>query len=109
MPLYLGPSEEWEDQVILSFDVPAYKDGKRRGQLEIFNDVIARIKRELSYLRDRDGVEWREKLLSKKLIKKGTKEAYWLFRYILRKPRNCLLYTSPSPRDLSTSRMPSSA
>ena len=23
--------------------------------------------------------------------------------------RNCLLYTSPSPRDLSTSRMPSSA
>ena len=25
------------------------------------------------------------------------------------KHRNCLLYTSPSPRDLSTSRMPSSA
>ena len=25
------------------------------------------------------------------------------------KPENCLLYTSPSPRDLSTSRMPSSA
>ena len=25
------------------------------------------------------------------------------------KPKNCLLYTSPSPRDLSTSRMPSSA
>ena len=24
-------------------------------------------------------------------------------------PNNCLLYTSPSPRDLSTSRMPSSA
>ena len=24
-------------------------------------------------------------------------------------PRSCLLYTSPSPRDLSTSRMPSSA
>ena len=24
-------------------------------------------------------------------------------------PGNCLLYTSPSPRDLSTSRMPSSA
>ena len=28
---------------------------------------------------------------------------------LLRKLRNCLLYTSPSPRDLSTSRMPSSA
>ena len=27
----------------------------------------------------------------------------------LAKIRNCLLYTSPSPRDLSTSRMPSSA
>ena len=27
----------------------------------------------------------------------------------LRKRYNCLLYTSPSPRDLSTSRMPSSA
>ena len=25
------------------------------------------------------------------------------------RPRSCLLYTSPSPRDLSTSRMPSSA
>eukprot|EP00831_Metopus_contortus_P029689 TRINITY_DN24403_c0_g1_i1.p3 TRINITY_DN24403_c0_g1~~TRINITY_DN24403_c0_g1_i1.p3 ORF type:complete len:110 (-),score=17.24 TRINITY_DN24403_c0_g1_i1:22-351(-) len=25
------------------------------------------------------------------------------------KPNSCLLYTSPSPRDLSTSRMPSSA
>ena len=24
-------------------------------------------------------------------------------------PKGCLLYTSPSPRDLSTSRMPSSA
>ena len=24
-------------------------------------------------------------------------------------PKHCLLYTSPSPRDLSTSRMPSSA
>ena len=28
---------------------------------------------------------------------------------ILRQYENCLLYTSPSPRDLSTSRMPSSA
>eukprot|EP00831_Metopus_contortus_P039661 TRINITY_DN31078_c0_g1_i1.p3 TRINITY_DN31078_c0_g1~~TRINITY_DN31078_c0_g1_i1.p3 ORF type:complete len:101 (-),score=32.21 TRINITY_DN31078_c0_g1_i1:107-409(-) len=26
-----------------------------------------------------------------------------------KKKKNCLLYTSPSPRDLSTSRMPSSA
>ena len=29
--------------------------------------------------------------------------------YLFGKPNCCLLYTSPSPRDLSTSRMPSSA
>ena len=32
----------------------------------------------------------------------------WTFGEI-KKPETCLLYTSPSPRDLSTSRMPSSA
>ena len=31
------------------------------------------------------------------------------FRRVVASPRPCLLYTSPSPRDLSTSRMPSSA
>ena len=35
-------------------------------------------------------------------VKPATKE-------IWRQGKNCLLYTSPSPRDLSTSRMPSSA
>ena len=30
-------------------------------------------------------------------------------RYLVLMPNNCLLYTSPSPRDLSSSRMPSSA
>ena len=34
----------------------------------------------------------------------GTVLANWLVRF-----ESCLLYTSPSPRDLSTSRMPSSA
>ena len=29
--------------------------------------------------------------------------------YVFNKNKTCLLYTSPSPRDLSTSRMPSSA
>ena len=32
-----------------------------------------------------------------------------LFNSSLRAAKGCLLYTSPSPRDLSTSRMPSSA
>ena len=31
------------------------------------------------------------------------------FKYIIDKKITCLLYTSPSPRDLSTSRMPASA
>ena len=31
------------------------------------------------------------------------------FERALTVPKSCLLYTSPSPRDLSTSRMPSSA
>ena len=32
-----------------------------------------------------------------------------VIKHIKEGPGNCLLYTSPSPRDLSTSRMPSSA
>ena len=32
-----------------------------------------------------------------------------LFPWVLARKKACLLYTSPSPRDLSTSRMPSSA
>ena len=35
------------------------------------------------------------------------KHGSWLSKNI--RPLTCLLYTSPSPRDLSTSRMPSSA
>ena len=39
-------------------------------------------------------------------VKSGTKFRYFQINPI---PDGCLLYTSPSPRDLSTSRMPSSA
>ena len=42
-----------------------------------------------------------------KLLAAFNKNQFGLFDY-LRLP-GCLLYTSPSPRDLSTSRMPSSA
>ena len=38
----------------------------------------------------------------------GCREGGDIFKYI-QLINNCLLYTSPSPRDLSTSRMPSSA
>ena len=40
-----------------------------------------------------------------KNLKKETKDVFM----INLEEENCLLYTSPSPRDLSTSRMPSSA
>ena len=36
-------------------------------------------------------------------------EIYALDQVLLTGSKTCLLYTSPSPRDLSTSRMPSSA
>ena len=37
------------------------------------------------------------------------REAKFVGNASTREPMRCLLYTSPSPRDLSTSRMPSSA
>ena len=43
-------------------------------------------------------------LVIKKLMKDQSKNYY-----LKSENSNCLLYTSPSPRDLSTSRMPSSA
>ena len=53
------------------------------------------------------------KSLSKKL-KVSTMTIYrdieeFTKRGVIKKEKGCLLYTSPSPRDLSTSRMPSSA
>ena len=50
---------------------------------------------------DREGAEWNTAALG------PTKRGYAL--ELLNRLRTCLLYTSPSPRDLSTSRMPSSA
>ena len=43
-------------------------------------------------------------------VKNWIKESKKLFSlYLISNNPSCLLYTSPSPRDLSTSRMPSSA
>ena len=39
----------------------------------------------------------------------SSQDKYEQYKSKLEEYRNCLLYTSPSPRDLSTSRMPSSA
>ena len=43
------------------------------------------------------------------VITTGPPHSLHLIGYGLKKHNTCLLYTSPSPRDLSTSRMPSSA
>ena len=42
-------------------------------------------------------------MLLPKAFAASVEDSYWHLR------QDCLLYTSPSPRDLSTSRMPSSA
>ena len=42
-------------------------------------------------------------------LKPGADPEQVVSRLSQRLPKDCLLYTSPSPRDLSTSRMPSSA
>ena len=66
--------------------------------------------------------EWLDSLESV-LEEEGTDRAHFLLESLIEKARRngahlpydattayiCLLYTSPSPRDLSTSRMPSSA
>ena len=43
------------------------------------------------------------------IFSSGAEETNALVQVISGKGKTCLLYTSPSPRDLSTSRMPSSA
>ena len=51
-----------------------------------------------------------EKLAAKKAKREAKKEAEELAELErLTNPNACLLYTSPSPRDTSSSRMPSSA
>ena len=48
----------------------------------------------------------RKDIQSKRLKERNTKKGLLI---VFTGNGNCLLYTSPSPRDLSTSRMPSSA
>ena len=47
--------------------------------------------------------------LEKFMATKDNKNKGWMKQIKETLVKNCLLYTSPSPRDLSTSRMPSSA
>ena len=52
--------------------------------------------------------EFHELLIGKLGFQVSVEEVKEMF-YVIDSSNNCLLYTSPSPRDLSTSRMPSSA
>ena len=51
---------------------------------------------------------WKDKniLMDEKAISRAIRR---IAHEIIERNKGCLLYTSPSPRDLSTSRMPSSA
>ena len=55
---------------------------------------------------------WRERCPEQSMetqLRDGLRHAFGIIPEGLRPDGTCLLYTSPSPRDLSTSRMPSSA
>ena len=84
----------------------------------IFGEAFAddsSIKREDIYLQSKCGIRQGFYDLSKEHILKSVDgilqrlHTDYLDLLLLHRPDTCLLYTSPSPRDLSTSRMPSSA
>ena len=71
-----------------------------RAEAEELMEAVPAEASQLVFLRDDKGIYLRERNI-KGLLKEVAK--------VLGKRTYCLLYTSPSPRDLSTSRMPSSA
>ena len=73
-------------------------NGKNYSGIAIQKDNQDNIRVEEKY---NDGIKFHTKLF----YTEGSMQSEWIYdnSYI------CLLYTSPSPRDLSTSRMPSSA
>jgi len=68
-----------------------------------FGDQVIKDHVELS------GDEFFAKLKASSQLPKTSQPAVGEFESVFRRHLDCLLYTSPSPRDLSTSRMPSSA
>ena len=65
-------------------------------------DELAAHKKQLEQYYSGENVEEVEQILSSSRVGVGRLNKPFKFNF-------CLLYTSPSPRDLSTSRMPSSA
>ena len=58
---------------------------------------------QIDYERSEEATKWLEEEISEQI------ERYKKIVAHMEEISDCLLYTSPSPRDLSTSRMPSSA
>ena len=70
--------------------------------------VFEFLRRTLKLFHSSQDIKWSTHwILRKETGRKGRQ--HWHFLISLDKTYSCLLYTSPSPRDLSTSRMPSSA
>ena len=87
-----------------TIDGVRYYDTPQGKKLVSITSVISHYNREIfTKWRKRVGVEEANKI-TKAATSRGT-DMHTLVEHYM----NCLLYTSPSPRDLSTSRMPSSA
>ena len=97
-----GQTVMLENGDALEYDKLILATGTRARQLKVPGADLPQI----SYLRTLDDVDAiKQKLQNKSSSEQPAKLLIIGAGYIL----SCLLYTSPSPRDLSTSRMPSSA
>ena len=86
---------------------PSVGDGSTDEGAYLFDDSVVRtyaIELSEENLEFLDGSPAREEYVSGEIVIDGERIGPVGVRY-----KGCLLYTSPSPRDLSTSRMPSSA
>ena len=98
----------------IGFDPPPIKEDKRlSGDLDEIEDYYKGddLMQEDSYKSIRESIEILEaRVRTNGKLTEGDKEAFAKAgKELAVLAINCLLYTSPSPRDLSTSRMPSSA
>ena len=88
---------------ILNLNTAAFSKNDLYEKIDLFGEVLENIKKD--YVDEVDQAEMMDSAINGVLQSLDPYSAYMspeLFK-------DCLLYTSPSPRDLSTSRMPSSA
>ena len=73
------------------------------------DDIERRLQSIIGSMRISGGEPTEETIITMRGILSGALNADEEIARTVARYKNCLLYTSPSPRDLSTSRMPSSA